>query len=268
MNYMLRTWLVAGPLVFAVFTGAIALAQAPNEGAGREKEGVKIRPYTGKPIYLDEPELVAAPTVVGRDVIKEQYKDGKLRIEREIAKYSDDHIEAEGTYREYHPNGQLFVEGQFRRGRQNGDWTYHFENGQLNRKVTYNEGKLNGAWDVFRADGTLSTKRGFKDGQRDGAWVTYDKTGKQPLTEEHYVSGKEDGTWKVWYPTGQLKLQFGFKQGVPDGVRTEWDEKGNKRSELTMVNGKVHGTATGWSADGKKIIREYKDGRLIKESKE
>jgi len=269
-----RYWLVGFGFVVALLAGPLnsapsLAADPPPNSEPASQESVKIEPYTGEPIYLDEPAVVAAPTLVRREMAPpEKYKDGKVRIEREVAYYSDDHLEAEGIYREYHPNGQLFIEGQYRRGRQHGEWTYWFDNGQVNRKATYNDGKPDGAWEVFRADGTLSAKRSFKDGLRDGAWVTYEATGKQPLTEENYIGGKEDGVWKAWFPNGQQKQQFGYKQGVRDGTRTEWDEKGEKQTEMTFADGKLHGTATRWFADGRTIVQVYKNGRLESESKQ
>ncbi|MEX0643490.1 MAG: toxin-antitoxin system YwqK family antitoxin [Pirellulales bacterium] len=231
-------------------------------------ERVKIQPYTGAPIYLDEPEQVAAPTIVRRDMKKETYEDGKTRTERQLALFSDNHFEADGVYREYYNSGKPFVEGEFRRGRQNGEWTYWYENGQVNRKATYKNGQPDGTWDVFRADGTLLAKRSFQDGQRHGDWIKYDETGKQSLEEEHYDKSKADGIWKTWLPNGQLKRQNSFKQGARDGVSTEWTDKGEKRGEVTYVNNKLDGPSTFWLPDGRKIVQQYKDGRLISESKQ
>jgi antitoxin component YwqK of YwqJK toxin-antitoxin module len=243
--------LVAG----AFISSAQCLAQ--SESVGKD---------SGNAIYLDEPEQVVAPTLVSRDTIREQYADGKPRVEREVARYSDNTFQAEGAHREYYPNGQLFVEGRFRNGRQDGEWTYWFETGKQNRKVAYKDGKLDGSWEVTRADGTISAKRSFKNGLRDGDWVTYDDTGKQPLTEEHYVDGKQNGTWKVWHPGGQQKLQMDFKDGKLDGTRTEWDEKGEKRMEVTYAEGKPNGTLTRWFPDGRKLVQVYKEGRLESEA--
>ena len=115
---------------------------------------------------------------------------------------------------------------------------------------------------MFRADGTLAAKRGFKDGLRDGEWITYDATGKQPLTEEHYANGKEDGVWKLWFPNGKLKQQASFKQGKREGVSAEWDDKGQKLLEANYTDGKLNGTATRYFADGKTIVQTYKDGQV------
>ncbi|MEX0613275.1 MAG: toxin-antitoxin system YwqK family antitoxin [Pirellulales bacterium] len=231
------------------------------------QESVKIQPYTGRPIFLDEPEQVAAPTIFNHEKIQDKYEDtGKVHTEREIARFSDNHYEADGIYREYYPNGQLFVEGQFRRGRQHGEWTFYFDNGTINRKAKFDNGKPDGPREVYRADGTLASKRGFRDGRRDGEWITYDKSGKKPLREEHYADGKPDGVWKVWSPKGQLIQQVSLKQGEREGTSLQWDENGQKRAEVNYVDNKLHGTATRWFPDGRKIVQQYDQGRLVSQS--
>jgi antitoxin component YwqK of YwqJK toxin-antitoxin module len=247
-------------LVFANMFAGLALAQ-------ESQESVKIQPYTGPPIFLDEPEQVAEPTIVSHEKINDKYEPtGKQRTEREIARFSDNHFEADGVYREYYPNGQLFVEGKFERGRQQGEWTYYFDNGQVNRKAMYKDGQPDGPREIFRADGTLFANRGFKDGRRDGEWVTYDKTGKKPLREEHYVDGKADGVWKTWHSNGQLKQEISLKGGKRHGTSIEWDEQGVKRAEVNYADNKLHGTLTRWFPDGRKVVQQYSEGRLVSQT--
>jgi antitoxin component YwqK of YwqJK toxin-antitoxin module len=265
-------WGLLAALVLTQVDGADCGAQEAAKSAApatAAQESVKVEPYTGPPIYLEEPAEVAAPTIVTRQTRKENYDDGKtVRVEREIALYSDNSLAADGIYREFYPDGKPFLEGQFVKGRQHGEWTYYFDNGQVNRKATFSEGKPNGSWEVFRADGTLAAKRGFKDGKRDGEWINYDETGKQPLTEEHYVAGEPDGVWKTWFPNGKQKQQVSFKQGKRDGVSTEWNDKGEKQVEVTYTDGKLNGTATRWLADGKTIEQKYENGRFISETRQ
>jgi antitoxin component YwqK of YwqJK toxin-antitoxin module len=229
-------------------------ASAQTTPAGRAKPA---------PIYLDEPEVIAEPRLVDRTTRQDKYEDGKVRLEQQVARFSDDHLEADGFYREFHPNGQPFIEGQFRRGRQEGEWTFWHESGQLNRKMTYANGQPDGAWDVFRADGTLSGKRSFKNGLRDGEWINYDKTGKQMLLQEQYTAGKLDGVRKLWYPNGKLRQEAGFKAGLRHGTAAEWNENGEKIAEITYVENKPDGTAMQVLPDGRKVVQEYKDGKLV-----
>jgi antitoxin component YwqK of YwqJK toxin-antitoxin module len=260
-------------VVVVMFVGGLSASAAADKTApaatakdtSAEDDKVEIKPYTGKPIYLDEPEATPTSSMVERVVQSDKFSDGKLHVERQIAKYSDNHYVADGFYREYYPNGQKFVEGQYKAGHQDGDWTYWHENGTVNRKLTYKDGQPDGSWDVHRADGSLMATRSFKQGRRDGTWTIYDDTGKQPLRVEKYADGKADGQWKVWFPSGQLQRQINFKAGNRDGSATEWDEKGNKRIEMNYVDGKPDGDSTSWLPDGRKIVQHYKDGKLLPE---
>ena len=157
---------------FVVASGKASAANTPgasDSSSGVQQDSVKIEPYKGPPIFLDAPEqVVAEPNRVSTQTLPEKLGDGK--VEREVSRYSDNSFAANGFYREYYPNGKLFIDGQFQKGRQEGEWKYYYDNGQLNRKLTYKNGKPNGSWEVFRADGTVAAKRGFSDGLRDGEW--------------------------------------------------------------------------------------------------
>ena len=65
-----------------------------------------------------------------------------------------------------------------------------------------------------------------------------------------------------------MKTQVGIKDGIRDGPTPSGTTKATERYELNFVDGKLDGTATLWGADGKKIIQQYDDGKLVKESKE
>ena len=251
-----------------VLAAAGSLFCASAGAQNQSLEGEKIAPYTGPPVYLDEPEQKPAATLVERQVVTDKYEDGTVRVEREIARYSDDRRTADGKYREFYPQGKLFVEGEYRAGAQHGEWTYWHENGTKNRTATYKNGKPDGSWEVFRADGTLEAKRSYKEAKRDGTWIYYDETGEKPLGEEQYTDGKANGLWKAWFPSGQLKKQIGFKMGVRDGEALEWNEEGKKRVEVTYVEGKPHGPATVWAPDGRKFVQVYEQGKIIKQAEE
>lgn len=259
------SWLVALAAGLSVNVGSAALALAADAEANIEK----IEPYDYKknPIFLDEPETPPPASQVEKRVDSDKYADGKLRYEREIIRFSDNHFVADGFYREFYPNGQKFAEGQYKNGRQEGTWTYWYDNGKENRKATYKNGQPDGSWTVYNIEGAIVSKRGFKNGRRDGTWVIYDATGKQPLREEQYADGKADGTWKVWFPTGKQRTEMNFKLGARDGAAIEWDDKGNKRAEVSYKVGKLDGTATLYGANGEKVIQKYNDGKLVSESK-
>jgi antitoxin component YwqK of YwqJK toxin-antitoxin module len=274
MNSSFCSWLSCCVCVVSLGIGSLALGQPPGatdadeSSASDERvtaEGV-VKPYTGPPIYLDEPPAAVLPTLVERKTVTDKYPSGEVRCERQVARFSDDHLEADGFYREYYKSGQLFAEGQYLRGRQQGDWTFYHENGTADRKVRFENGLPDGEVDVYRDDGTLAIKRVFAKGKRTGAWVTYDRTGKQPLREENYEDGEPNGLWKSYFSSGQLQREIPIKNGKRDGLAREWNADGSERGELSYVDGVLDGTTTIWMADGRKIVRTYKQGSLVSET--
>jgi antitoxin component YwqK of YwqJK toxin-antitoxin module len=262
----LQFWRLA--IGFVAAGAAILAPTATMQAQDGSLEVEKVTPYTGPPILLDEPEPKPPATLVDTEMLTEKYEDGTVRVEREIARYSDDRRAADGVYREYYPNGKPFTEGTYRDGAQHGEWTYWHDNGTKNRTTTYKNGKPDGSWEVFRADGTLEATRGYKDGKRDGTWLYYYDTGKQQKGEEHYTDGKADGIWKTWWENGQLQKQVGFKMGQQHGDALQWSEEGDKRVEASYDEGKPHGTATVWTADGRKFVQEYDHGKLLSRTQE
>ena len=92
--------------------GVVGSARHLPADSAPAQESVKIEPYTGKPIFLEEPEKVdVAPTIVTKETIKEKLGDG--RVEREVAHYSDNSFAADGSYKEFHPNGKRSSKASF-----------------------------------------------------------------------------------------------------------------------------------------------------------
>src|SRR5262245_1561749 len=130
--FRLVTLLVFGYAIIGLAQTSHAAADSgKSANDATETESLEFKPYTGPPIFLDEDEAPPKPALVTKQVDTDKYPDGKVRLEREIAKYSDNHLEADGYYREYYPNGQKFAEGQYKGGRQDGTWTYWFEDGTV-----------------------------------------------------------------------------------------------------------------------------------------
>jgi antitoxin component YwqK of YwqJK toxin-antitoxin module len=260
--------------VFAVLFAAVVILAVAGSGRAigqtnlsKSTKRVIIEPYKGPPIYLEEKRAVVSPSIVRHDPFTDKYEDGKTRVERQVALYSDEHRESDGYYREFYPNGKPFIDGNYRQGKQHGEWSYFYDNGQLQRKVTYQDGRLHGAWDRFRADGTLAAKHSYENGLRHGTWQTFDATGKQLLQEENYSQGKPNGTMKAWHPNGKLRVQVEIKDGKQHGRTQQWDENGKLVADVGYIEGKLDGTATTVRLDGTTVVQEYKNGLLISEKK-
>ncbi len=264
-NYLFAA--IAAMLVYPV------AAQESGEPVDAElqREEVKIEPYTGPPIFLPKVEEPVPATKVETRTVTTWYDEKNNegpKVERAVTVYSDQSLVNDGIYREFYPDGQVFVEGQYANGDAVGEWNYYHANGQLAKKVNFVDGKADGVVELRRPDGSLEAVREFAEGKRNGTWKTFDETGEQQLSEENYADGKLDGMWQTWWENGKPRQQATFKQGQRDGTTIEWDSEGVKRAEVEFVDNKQDGITRLWPADGKVVEQVYKEGKLISTNRE
>ncbi|MEO0531745.1 MAG: toxin-antitoxin system YwqK family antitoxin [Planctomycetota bacterium] len=252
-----------GLLATVLLLAAAQVGIAQNANSSR-RESVEIEPYTGPPIYLPEGEEPPPASVVESRTVKENFPDtDTLRFERRVTLFSDNSVVSDGPHKEYHSNGELYVDGAYDRGKATGKWVYHHPNGQVAKEVTYSDGKPNGKVEMRNEEGKVIAVREYDDGVRVGTWTSFDETGEQKLREESYANGKANGTFRIWYSNGQLRQEINFKDGEREGVATEWSRVGDKRAEITFKDNLKDGPATVWQRDGTVLKQTYAAGELV-----
>ena len=252
------TWI---DVLRAALSAAILLAAAAHGSWATAQEA-----GDNDAIYLEEPEAVPPPVVMGSTKVGEKYADGTIRIEREVLKLSDDELVNHGTFTEYYKDGKKFSEGTYENGVHNGSWSFWHKNGQLCKTVNFNQGRAEGSWDVFREDGTLLAKKSYQDNRREGQWITYHPDGTTPKVEENFVAGVRSGISTAYFANGRPQREVNFKEGQLEGLTTEWDESGRKIGEVNFKEGKRHGRFVVYRADGAEMEQMYEMGRLVSRS--
>jgi antitoxin component YwqK of YwqJK toxin-antitoxin module len=245
-------------LVFSVLTIALLAMGSTFPQANAQEASA-----AADAVYLDEPAPAPEPAVAQEGPVKEEYEPGKIRVERNVRKMSDDQIVNHGKFTEYYRNGQKFAEGSYDNGVHEGPWSFWHENGQLSKTVTFKKGVPDGAWEVFRADGTMTSKRGYKNGKRDGSWVSYAEDGKTPIMEQTYVDGALNGDVAVNFKSGKPKVRTTFKNNLREGKMVEWDESGRKLAEADYVAGKLEGQLIRYAADGTATAETFRDNKRV-----
>ena len=78
----------------------------------------------------------------------------------------------------YHNNGNVEIIGNYKNGKQEGEWKYYRENGKLEGIGNYKNGKREGEWKFYRENGKLEQIENFKNGKEEGEWKVYHENGK------------------------------------------------------------------------------------------
>ena len=82
--------------------------------------------------------------------------------------------------------------GSFKNGKKEGSWFNYHDNGQLWGKGNFKNGFQNGYWEGYWFNGQISFKGNYKNGNKEGFWIKYYKTG-QLESEGEYIDNKIEG---------------------------------------------------------------------------
>jgi hypothetical protein len=83
----------------------------------------------------------------------------------------------EGAFIVYGIGGDPMLEGSYRNGMQDGEWTMYFENGQRAAVDHYTNGKQHGLHVSWYANGQKAIEGNYRDGKREGVWTRWDASG-------------------------------------------------------------------------------------------
>jgi len=199
---------------------------------------------------------------------KEYHPDGTLRWEGE---YKDGVKVGEWKY--YHPNGKKEQQGRYdSKGRPTGSWKWYYESGNLLREENYEKGLREGTMIEYSDSGTVITKGDYLEGQKIGPWVYQLGDYKE---EGEYVNGERQGVWKHYYlSNGKLRFEGNYIEGQPEGKHKYYYENGKLRAEGKYAAGKKDGEWTYMfyvsAEDGSDtllptvLLITYRDGQEIK----
>jgi antitoxin component YwqK of YwqJK toxin-antitoxin module len=214
---------VSLPLLCLGFTFVLSLY--PQQQCPADTKPVRKTLETGYGIACEKPD--------GRreGLYREWHPNGKLRLEIE---YRDG--EMNGSYTRWHDNGQKETAGAYKNGQRQGLWTEWYRNGHKSREVEYRDGKENGTWVQWHDNGNKELETTFRDGVADGPYTRWYASGQKQAQGEYCcpathprgdVLPRERGRHIEWYENGRKKLEGEFREGEKEGDWSFWDEAGN-----------------------------------------
>ncbi|MCA1761462.1 MAG: toxin-antitoxin system YwqK family antitoxin [Cryomorphaceae bacterium] len=196
----------------------------------------------------------------GRIITLLEYEDGFLRKADRVNRF-DDRNKKRGTWIDFHPNGQLALEGYYMNGKKNGIFKKFDRDGNLISLEKYRDGELVvdseesvilDLRSTYYPNGKVKSTGGYVDGVKEGVHRLYDEDGsistaityeKGQKTGEGIVDKKGDleGEWKLYYPTGELMAEGTFKNSSREGDWIFYFRNGNVESRGKYSEGLPQG---------------------------
>jgi hypothetical protein len=91
----------------------------------------------------------------------------------------------DGAFIAYGDDGGKLIEGTYRVGMQEGEWTTWYENGQRSAVDHFHNGEQDGLHVSWYADGQKSIEGNYRAGKREGVWRQWDPSGLTSKTETY-----------------------------------------------------------------------------------
>ena len=162
-----------------------------------------------------------------------RFSSGKVRMEFQYKDGTDNIME--GPFKEYHINGVLKTEGEYKNNTWHGRIKQYNINGNLEDDAMMINGLENG--DVFTYYGddnqTLKQHAIWKDGKLNGMVKTYDEEGILS-GEQIYLNGEATGNFKQYFKDGIVSHEGYKEKGELKGIAKTFWETGELQVELNF----------------------------------
>ena len=186
---------------------------------------------------------------------KGYYNDKKLAYIREGKLIEDYNLLPNGKYVEYYKNGNIKLQGNYKKGRRDGEFKTFLKNGKSAGSVIYKDGKIikstlikamkdNASFSLvtditYILDTSHTIKKvDFENGLLKTYFI-FDK------------NGVSNGNSIEYYEEGNIKSIIPFKNNIVDGLTISYYENGNIKEEVHYKNDKMNGEAKSYDENGK-----------------
>ncbi|MFK7770315.1 MAG: hypothetical protein AB8B55_24100 [Mariniblastus sp.] len=163
-----------------------------------------------------------------REIVIENYADGKPKIIREMIQDAEGNYFNDGKWLVKSPGGDTVAAGIYKKNVMQGTWF---------REHTAESGGLFATKPFNLFQGPFYSVANFKDGKLDGMWTISDQY-RRKIFEVPYKNGHRHGKAIWWYPNDARMRQATFKNGVIDGEVIDWDEGERKVRVDRYVDGR------------------------------
>ncbi len=127
--------------------------------------------------------------------------------------------EEDGFFVEYGEQGDTIAFGEYIDGEREGIWV--FKDGDMFVRGNFKSGKQDSIWRHNYSDGKICFSGNFMDGLPDGKHKSYYPNGNLKW-EGKYIAGKRDGDWRSYYDDGSEFITITYKEGLEekyDGIK-------------------------------------------------
>lgn len=148
-------------------------------------------------------------------------------------------------------SGNKMSEGEMKKSKEQGKWTYWYENGKTQLICYYSKGIPDSLWQWFDEFGNIIRIGNYKKGLEHGIWINYYENGNVRDSGSYY-EGRMNGEWKYRFENGNLYQTGYYKRNLQDSIWETYYENG----QLNSIGAMIEGNSTG------KWVNYYENGQI------
>lgn len=177
----------------------------------------------------------------------------------------DKHGRRQGKWVDYHANGQIRYEGEFKNNNPVGEFLYYSENGDLIAKNTYIKKTDVAESEVYSAEGKVVAKGNYVNKKKNGQWKYFSEEDGSLILLENYENGLLIGKTEAYLPgTQRIIEETEYVNGMKHGLYLRYYDNGVPMVEAYYSNDVLHGTYVHYYPNGN--VKEegmFKEGAKI-----
>jgi uncharacterized protein len=153
-------------------------------------------------------------------------------------------------FKDYFPNGNLEVEGQYKNDLEQGEFIYYYLGGGKKYVKVFEKGQKEGKFFDYHQNGQLAADAIYKNNELDGPSRQYYYNG-QLSSESTYSKGLEEGDYKSYFFNGKPKVAGKMSNNLLQGEWLYFDINGKKIAQSIYKDSKKEGKQSTFHSNGK-----------------
>ena len=157
----------------------------------------------------------------------------------------------QGKWIDFHQNGKVRYEGEFKNNEPIGTFLYYSEDGVLVAKNTYAKNSKISETEVYSPDGNVIAKGKYLDKKKHDKWEYFSEETSVLIMEENYDNGVVVGKTLAYSPVTQIVIEeIEYVNGIKNGVFNKYYDNGRPMVQAYYKNDELDGSYISYYPNG------------------
>ncbi|MBQ8222893.1 MAG: hypothetical protein IJZ87_06060 [Bacteroidales bacterium] len=157
----------------------------------------------------------------------------------------------QGKWIDFHQNGKVRYEGEFKNNEPIGTFLYYSEDGKLIAKNQYVKNSKISEAELYSPNGNIIAKGKYLDKKKHEKWEYFSEESSVLILEENYDNGVVVGKTLAYSPVTQIVIEeIEYVDGIKNGVFNKYYDNGRPMVKAFYKNDELDGSYVSYYPNG------------------